>query len=152
MTETPTGHFELTYTVEPGDIDMLGHVNNMVYLRWVQEVATAHWAAAAAKEHQQDLYWVVVRHEIDYQQAAAPGDTVIARTWVGTVKGLRFERHTAIFRHSDGDLLAKARTLWCPMVRNTGRPTRVPDEVRRRFSVPGPPAENKPANRPRLKT
>lgn len=108
----------------------------MVYLRWVQDVATAHWGTLASKEHQEGFYWVVVRHEIDYHQPALPGDTIIARTWVGIAEGLRFERHTAMYRAGDGALLAKARTFWCPMDRRTGRPRRVPKEVREHFSAP----------------
>lgn len=128
--------FELTIAVEPADIDRLGHVNNVVYLRWVQDAAVAHWVAAATPEQQAALIWVVVRHEIDYRQAAQLGDTVIARTWVGPTEGRSFSRHTEILRASDRRLLARARTLWFPLDAQTGRPARVGADVRERFSVP----------------
>jgi acyl-CoA thioester hydrolase len=121
--------------VVPTDIDELGHVNNTVYLRWVQEVATAHWRALAAPEAQAQIYWVVLRHEIDYKMPALPDDEIRLRTWVGTATRLTFERHTEICRAGDGELLARARTLWCPMNSGTGRPTRVPAEVRAQFSI-----------------
>ena len=127
--------FELAITVEPGDIDALGHVNNVAYVRWVQEAAVAHWKAAAAAADQDQLLWVVVRHEIDYKHPARLGDGVIARTWVGTASGLRFERHTELLRAGDGRVLAKARTLWCPIEAATGRPARVGPAVRARFST-----------------
>jgi acyl-CoA thioester hydrolase len=131
-----TAPFELTIAVDPADIDQLGHVNNVVYLRWVQEIAIAHWQAAATAEQRAALVWVVIRHEIDYRHAARLGDTVIARTWVGPTEGRAFSRHTEILRAADRRLLARARTLWLPIDAKTGRPARVGDEVRERFSVP----------------
>ena len=82
--------------------------------------------------------WVVVRHEIDYKQAAVLGDEIIARTWVGTATRLKFERLTEFVRASDGTVLAKARTLWCPVDAQTGRPTNVSAELRALASTPPP--------------
>ena len=127
--------FEMTVSVLPGDIDEQNHVNNTVYLRWVQEVATAHWQAVASPEAQKSIGWVVLRHEIDYKTSAALGDKIALRTWVGKATRLTFERFTEIRRNSDGQLLSKARTLWCPINTRTGRPARVPAEVRAQFST-----------------
>ena len=129
-------HFDLPLSVVPGDIDELGHVNNVVYLRWVQDVAIAHWTAASTGAQRAEVAWVAIRHEIDYKHAALPGDAIVARTWVGTADANRFERHTEILRAVDQKLLARARTLWVPINRATGRPTRVNDDVRARFSRP----------------
>jgi acyl-CoA thioester hydrolase len=131
----PHAPYEIAIAVLPGDIDQLNHVNNTVYLRWVQDAAVAHWAAAAPAQAQEDLFWVVVRHEIDYKRPAKLGDGIIARTWVGAMGHRDFERHTEILRAADGALLARARTLWCPMDRNSGRPTRVGEAVRLAFSA-----------------
>ena len=128
--------FELDLEVRPEDIDQLNHVNNVVYLRWVQEAAVAHWTAAAAPEAQAALFWVVVRHEIDYKRPALLGDAIIARTWVGPATQLAFERNTEILRGRDRALLARARTLWCPMDMATGRPAQVGAGVRAAFSTP----------------
>jgi acyl-CoA thioester hydrolase len=125
--------FEMALSVLPGDIDEQNHVNNTVYLRWVQEVATAHWRAVASPEAQKIIGWVVLRHEIDYRTPAALADKIILRTWVGKATRLRFERFTEIRRN--GELLSKARTLWCPINAQTGRPVRVPAEVRAQFST-----------------
>ena len=127
--------FELTLTIEPADIDFLGHVNNVTYLRWVQEAATAHWTAAAPPEDHAKLLWVVLRHEIDYKRPALPGDALIGRTWVGTATRLRFERFTEILRARDRTLLASARTLWCPIDAQTMRPTAVSPAIRAHFSA-----------------
>lgn len=129
--------FEKRIQIQPSDIDELGHVNNVVYLRWVQEAAVAHWRAAASAQAQENLWWVVVRHEIDYKRPAFEDDEVIAVTWVGTAERRSFERHTELLRAADRKLLAKARTIWCPIDSATGRPTDVSDEIRRQFSVPG---------------
>lgn len=131
-----TERYELTMTVTPEDIDMLDHVNNIVYLRWVQDAAVAHWTAAATDEEKSAVYWVVVRHEIDYLRSARQGDTIIARTWVGGTVKHYFERHTEILRTSDASVLARAKTLWCPIDQKSGRPTRVTENIHKRFSVP----------------
>jgi acyl-CoA thioester hydrolase len=127
--------FEMMVSVLPGDIDEQNHVNNTVYLRWVQEVATAHWQALASREARKAIGWVVLRHEIDYKTAACSGDGVVLRTWVGKATRLTFERFTEIRRSNDDQLLSTARTLWCPINAQTGRPVRVSTEVREQFSV-----------------
>ena len=127
--------FEMPISVQPGDIDGQNHVNNTVYLRWVQDVATAHWESLASAEAQTAIGWVVVRHEIDYKMAANFGDEILLRTWVGEASRLKFERFTEIRRRKDNQMLAQARTLWVPIDSNTGKPTRVAPEVRARFSV-----------------
>ena len=143
--------FELPITVREADIDELGHVNNVVYLRWVQEAATAHWRVLTSEEERSRLLWVVIRHEIDYKRPAMLGDAIVARTWVGEADGLAFERRTEIVRvqpphlpNSTANvghpsvaekLLARARTLWCPVDAKTMRPVEPGEEVRARFST-----------------
>jgi len=125
----------MTISVLLSDIDEQNHVNNTVYLRWVQEVATAHWQAIASSDAQEGIGWVVLRHEIDYKAPACLSDDLILRTWVGKATRLTFERFTEILRRSDSQLLSKARTLWCPINAQTGRPVRVPVDVREQFSI-----------------
>lgn len=121
--------FELTIVAAPGDIDELGHVNNAVWVRWIQDVATAHWAAVADPAHIDAYLWVVTRHEIDYLRALGPGGTAIARTWVGEApKGARFDRHVE-FVGTDGKPHVRARTTWAIIDRASGRPIRVPADV-----------------------
>lgn len=136
MTENPAAEkFDLLVSVETGDIDQLKHVNNTVYLRWVQDAAIAHWIHAASKEEIKDYMWIVTRHEIDYKHPAVLGDMIIARTWVGKSEKINFERNTEILRASDLKLLASARTLWCPIDPVSGRLKRVSEETRKRFSI-----------------
>jgi acyl-CoA thioester hydrolase len=126
--------FEIRVQILPGDVDGMGHVNNIVYVRWVQEVALAHWTAVAPVDAQAAMTWVVLRHEIDYLRPALPGDAVRARTWIGQAQAIRYERFTRIEK-DDGTVLARARTLWCPVDLTTGRPKRVPADVRTAFST-----------------
>lgn len=125
--------FELPILVGEADIDEIGHVNNVTYVRWVQDVATAHWNAAAPEEDRARVLWVVLRHEIDYRQAAYAGDRIVARTWVGAASRVRFERFTEIVR--DGVVLAEARTMWCSIDAETKRPVAVSQALRQIFSA-----------------
>src|SRR5438874_11916277 len=127
--------FEMTVLVLPSDFSWQNNVNNTVYQHWVQDAATARWRVIASPEAQEAIGWVVLRHEIDYKTPAQAGDNITLRTWVGKATRLTFERFTEIRRSSDGQLLSKARTLWCPTNAQTGRPMRVPADVRAQFST-----------------
>ncbi len=127
--------FEIPITVQPGDIDRQNHVNNTVYVRWIQEVATAHWEARASADVCDAIGWVVLRHEIDYKSPACLGDELVLRTWVGQATRATFERFVEVVRKDNRQLVARARTLWVPINPETGKPTRVPPEVRTRFST-----------------
>ncbi|MDB5671348.1 MAG: acyl-CoA thioesterase [Alphaproteobacteria bacterium] len=125
--------FTRTVTATSADIDELGHVNNAVWVRWIQDVAVAHWEAVAPAEHKKAYVWVVTRHEIDYLRAMLPGETATGRTWVGEApKGARFDRHVE-FVGEDGKVRVRARTTWAILDKATGRPLRVPAEVARSF-------------------
>jgi acyl-CoA thioester hydrolase len=121
--------FERSITATEADIDELGHVNNAVWVRWIQDMATAHWEAVAPAAHQAAFVWVVTRHEIDYLRAVLPGETVMGRTWVAEApKGARFDRLVE-FVGDDGKPRVRARTTWAILDKTTGRPLRVPAEV-----------------------
>jgi acyl-CoA thioester hydrolase len=121
--------FERRITATEADVDELGHVNNAVWVRWIQDMATAHWEAVAPAAHREAYVWVVTRHEIDYLRAVLPGETVTGRTWVGGApKGARFDRHVE-FVGADGKPRVRARTTWAILDKATGRPLRVPPEV-----------------------
>lgn len=132
--------FEICVAVAAEDLDERAHVNNVVYLRWVQDVAIAHWQAAAPPGAVDDIAWVALRHEIDYLLPAVLGDRLVVRTWVGPASGVKFERMTELRREGDGQVVARARTLWCPIDARTGAVRRVPPAIRALFSAPTPPA------------
>ena len=121
--------FEHRITAKAEHIDELGHVNNAVWVQWIQEVALAHWYSIADPAHQDDYIWVVVRHEIDYLRAVVEGETVTGRTWVGEApKGARFDRHME-FVDEDGKVRVRAVTQWAIIDKAAGRPIRVPPQV-----------------------
>ena len=118
-----------SFRVESGDIDQQGHVNNVAFVRWIQDVAVAHWRHSATGEQQEKFAWVVVRHEIDYLRAAHAGDRITARTWVGDApQGARFDRFVE-FAGADGKICVRAKTQWAIIDKASGRPIRVPPEV-----------------------
>jgi acyl-CoA thioester hydrolase len=127
--------YEMSIAVQPADIDRQNHVNNTVYVRWIQEIATAHWNATAPVPARDEIGWVVLRHEIDYKSPLCLGDQIVLRTWVGKATRVTFERFVEILRETDGKLMATARTLWVPINPETAKPIRVPPEVRERFST-----------------
>jgi acyl-CoA thioester hydrolase len=125
--------FELEITPSPADFDELGHVNNAVWVRWLQDVATAHWMSAAEPAHVDAYIWVVVRHEVDYLGNVGPGEPVTARTWVGEApRGARFDRHVE-FTGPDGRVRVRAKTTWAIVDKAAGRIVRVPPDVAARF-------------------
>lgn len=128
--------FELVLIACPEDIDELGHVNNAVWVKWIQKVAVAHWDSVAPQAHRDAYYWVVVRHEIDYVRPAHEGDAITARTWVADApQGARFDRFME-FTGPDGKVCVRARTQWAIIDKALARPIRVPREVIAPFIAP----------------
>lgn len=125
--------FTHPFTATPADIDELGHVNNAVWVRWIQEIAVAHWAHLATPEEQAAFFWVITRHEIDYRGNLRAGETATGETWVADPpKGARFDRLVR-FTDGGGKELVSARTTWAMIERASGRPMRVPAELAARF-------------------
>jgi acyl-CoA thioester hydrolase len=128
---TPSPHAYIhRFAVRPNDIDELGHANNVVWVRWVNEAAFAHAAHVGmgpAACMALSLVWVVRRHDIAYLLPAFEGETLEATTWAHTLKGATSTRRTVFVR--DGKLLARAETTWALLDTKTGRPTRVPAAV-----------------------
>jgi acyl-CoA thioester hydrolase len=126
--------FSFPIIAKTDDIDELGHVSNLVYLRWVLEAATAH-SVARGWGHAEYLTlgsaWVVRRHELDYLAQVMVGQSLVAETWVDSWKAASCVRKTELVR--DGKIVARAATTWAFMSLATGRPQRIADEVRASF-------------------
>lgn len=121
----------MTLNVNHGHIDDLNHVNNVVYLSWVQDVADAHWKSAASTGLRDQCRWVVLRHLIDYHASAVEGDEIELLTWVDEATGVRQVRHVSVQRASDHKVLAYAETTWCLLDPVTGKPKRIGEEIER---------------------
>lgn len=120
--------FSHEFKVQKSDIDEQGHVNNVAFVRYIQDVAVAHWFSVATKEILEKYTWVVLRHEIDYKKQAFEAEEITATTWVGEPARISWERFTEIKRGSD--LLVKAKSIWCLIDRQTTKPTRITSEMK----------------------
>ena len=114
-------------TVQPNEIDHFNHVNNVVYLEWVQQIAYEHWNELI-KGKEVPYVWYTIRHEIDYLQQAVLGDEITLKTWVGETVGVKSIRHVEIYKSEK--LLAKTQTTFCMLDAKTKRPTRITETIR----------------------
>lgn len=123
--------------IVPADIDELGHVNNIVYLRWAQEMATAHWRARANAKMAASYVWVVLRHEVDYRAALVLGDAIEARTWVDEApRGPAWVRFVTVSKIGAAKPAVEIKSNWCLLDMSTRRVKRVPDEMVKLFLRP----------------
>jgi acyl-CoA thioester hydrolase len=128
-------------------VDRLGHVNNVVWVRFVVELAFAHseavgWDAEAYTAL--GAWWIVHRHEVEYHAPAFPGDALVEETWVREMRAARCRRESRFTRVADGTLLVTASTVWAFADAARGRPRRVPADLARAF-----PRVDAPARPPR---
>lgn len=129
------GPYEMEVTVRPSHIDQLGHVNNVAYLNWVQDVAVAHWYAAATEDQKASYLWVVAKHEVEYKRPSKEGDILVVKTWAGKATHRLFTRNTEISRKADGKVIVKAVTLWAPVDSKSKRPVKPGSDVYEMFSA-----------------
>lgn len=130
--------YEHALTVAPADIDRLGHVNNLVYLAWMQSAALAHSAAQGwppERYEQLGAGWVVRSHEIKYLQSAFVDEPIVVRTWVADMSKVGSTRRYRIVRPHDACLLASAATRWAFVDFATGDLRRIPEEVWQAFEL-----------------
>lgn len=125
--------FTKRITALPEHIDVLGHVNNAVWVQWMEQVAVEHWMHDADPAHVDAYIWVVTRHEIDYRGNVKAGEAVTARTWIPEgPRGARFDRHME-FTGEDGKVKVAAKSTWAIIDKASGRILRVPAEVAANF-------------------
>lgn len=125
-------NFSHSFTVAAADIDEQSHVNNVAFVRWIQDVAVAHWFSITNEAIRAKYTWVVLRHEIDYKKQAFENEAVTVKTWVGEPTRISWERFTEITRGDN--LLVKARSVWCLIDRQTSKPTRITAELKELFN------------------
>lgn len=134
----PPGVFAHAFAVPGAAIDGNGHVNNLEYLRWMQDIATAHsdaqgWTLARYAETRTS--WVIRSHAIDYLRPAFAGETITVLTWIGGFEAKESPRHYLFWRDRDRKVLARARTLWVFVDAETGRAQAIPEAFRSAFEV-----------------
>lgn len=131
----PPARFAIEIRAASADIDDLGHVSNLVYLRWVLEVAMAHSDALGwdiARYRALGAVFMVRRHELDYVGQVTEGQRLRAETWIDSWRLASCVRRTELSR--DGQVVLRAATTWAMIGFATGRPQRIPDELLARFT------------------
>jgi acyl-CoA thioester hydrolase len=125
--------FSHTFFVKKEHLDEQNHVNNVVYVQWIQDIAVAHWQNSASLETQQSFTWFLLRLEIDYKQQSFEGEEITVTTWVGKATKVTSERFTEIKRGET--LLVKAKSNWCMLDLKTKKPARISEEIRKIFGM-----------------
>lgn len=126
-------HFENTMTVLPEHLDDQNHVNNVMYVQFMQDIAIQHWKSIAPPELNDEIVWVVKRHEIDYHAPAFLGDQLLLKTHTGAYTAVTWNRHYEIIRLSDNKKLITAKSCWVLLDKKTGRPRRIDEAIRKVF-------------------
>lgn len=122
-------------TVSKTAIDENGHVNNVAYVQWMQDIAVEHYASIGGIEAQGlDATWVVREHRIEYLLPAFIGEEIEIKTWVENIRRVRSLRKYEFIRRSDSKILVKGETDWVFVDVNTGSPRAIPQEVTNVFS------------------
>ena len=117
--------------IQPGDIDHMGHVNNSVYLQWVQEAVVRYWEKVAPSDAVAKHLWVALKHEIEFRRPTFLEDTVVADVIAEQVQGARAFFTTVIRRGEE--VLAEVKSTWCCLDASSRRPARLAKDIISRF-------------------
>jgi acyl-CoA thioester hydrolase len=126
--------FSYPLDVQNADIDHMGHVNNAVYLRWIQQTVVAFWQSRAPTEAVPQFLWIALEHTIKYLRPAFLGDTLRAEMVAESTAGARAYFSAKVM--NDATVLAEISSCWCALDSATLRPRRIPTEVVAQFFTP----------------
>lgn len=134
--------YSKNFQIPESAIDENGHVNNVAYVQWMQEIAVEHYVALGGVAAQgPDMTWVVRQHQVEYFLPAFAGEEIEVRTWVENIRRVRSLRKYEFVRRADGTLLVRGETDWVFVDSRSGRPVAIPAAVVRVFQIP-PPARS----------
>jgi acyl-CoA thioester hydrolase len=131
----PLPIFSFTFTVPKSAIDEYGHVNNVIYVQWMQDAATGHPQAVPEYRQPENTGWFAREHRIEYLTPAFEGDEIEVRTWISDMKRVRAQRKYEFIRKGDGKVIAKGETQWVFVELSTGRPVPIPAEMLDLFPI-----------------
>ena len=120
--------------VSKNDLDDLNHVNNVVYIKWVQEIAKNHWNSLVSNEITKNYYWVLLEHQIKYLNPAFLNDKIRLKTYIDKNEGVKSVRIVEIYNKDTNKLLVTSKTIWCLINAKTNKPNRITDEIRQAFN------------------
>jgi acyl-CoA thioester hydrolase len=125
--------FSHSFIVQKEHLDEQNHVNNVIYVQWIQDIAVAHWQNTVSSEVLENFTWFLLRHEIDYKQQGFEGEEITATTWVGKATKVTCERFTEVKRGET--LLVQAKSNWCMLDSKTKKPAKISEEIRQQFGM-----------------
>ena len=126
--------FEEEITVSKNDLDELNHVNNVIYIHWVQEIAKTHWKSLVSNEIIKNYFWVLLEHEIKYLNPAFLNDKIRLKTYIEKTDGVKSSRIVEIYNKDTNKLLVTSKTIWCLINAKTGKPNRITEDIKKAFS------------------
>ena len=124
---------EQEITVTKNDLDDLNHVNNIIYIRWIQEIAKFHWESLVSNDIRKNYYWVLLEHQIKYLHPAFLGDKIKIKTYIEKTGGIKSNRIVEIYNTDTNILIVKSKTIWCLINVKSNKPSRITDEIRQAF-------------------
>jgi len=127
--ELPNSHFRIKIIVKPEHLDDVNHVNNVIYVQWMENIARQHWNTYVSPELNEQVLWMIKRHEIDYMNQAFLNDELEMHTWTGDYTNVTWKRHYEITRITDNKKIISAASIWIPLDRKTQRPRRIDDSL-----------------------
>jgi acyl-CoA thioester hydrolase len=134
--------FTYTFTVPQSVIDVNGHVNNVAYVQWMQDVAAVHHPEAIGYRPAENTTWYAREHRIEYLQPAFLGEEIEVRTWISEIRRVRVRRKYEFIRKLDGKVIVKGETDWVYVEAKTGRPIAIPEEAQVLFPVLADPDDD----------
>jgi len=126
--------FEQNITVTQDDLDELNHVNNVRYVQWINDVSKAHWHNKATPDMLKSYVWVVLKHRIDYKNAAFIEDIIRLKTYVIHTKGVTSTRVVEMYNENTNKLLVKSETNFCLLSKESLKPKRITEEISNLFN------------------
>lgn len=125
--------YTISIIVTQQDLDDLNHVNNVIYVKWMQDIAKEHWQSKAPEKIIKSTAWVVLSHNIKYKGAATLGDTILLKTYIIKSKGAVCVRVVEMHNKDTDQLLIHSETEWCLLNSSNMRPIRISKEIENVF-------------------
>ena len=132
--ELKNSRFSITIKVSPEHLDDLNHVNNVIYIQWMQDIAARHWNTFVPGNLKGEVLWMTRRHEVDYFNQAFLNDELRMDTWTGEYTNVTWKRHYEITRMPDNKKIISAASVWVAVDRKTQRLRKIDDELIKVFA------------------
>jgi len=126
--------FEKSIVVSKNDLDKLNHVNNIVYINWIINIARNHWETLVSNEILDNYYWVLLEHNIKYLNPSFLNDKIQIKTFIEKNEGFRSIRVVEFYNYYTNKLLVVSKSTWCLISLKNNKPSRIPMEIIKAFT------------------